>query len=283
MARFFYKDNAVGQLASDISSVATSIVLNSGEAANFTDGTYPDGTKNVIATLVQYNTPTDVTSGVAKREKIEVTSVNTGTDTLTVTRGYDSTTPLSFNENDYIYIFLTEDFIDSVYSELDDLGIEGFTITDVASSVNEVEVVSAVAGDPVEINAIGDDTNIDLEISAKGTGEIVLDAVRVTPYALSDSGGDIDIDASLGNVFHITLDGNHDFTAPTNPTDWKVITLVLTQDATGTRVPTWNAAFAFSGGTAPTLTTDANAIDYLQFIYNPNDTKWHHVGEKLNL
>lgn len=41
--------------------------------------------------------------------------------------------------------------------------------------------------------------------------------------------------------------------------------LVLTQDATGTRVPTWPAGTKWAAATAPTLSTAAGKVDILGF------------------
>ena len=41
--------------------------------------------------------------------------------------------------------------------------------------------------------------------------------------------------------------------------------LRVIQDGTGTRLITWNAVFEWEGGTAPTLTTTAAAVDLISF------------------
>lgn len=75
----------------------------------------------------------------------------------------------------------------------------------------------------------------------------------------------IDWDIDLGTVADITLAGNRTFNAPTN---LKVETyvLVVNQDATGSRTITWNGVFKWGGGTAPTLSTAANAKDVFSFF-----------------
>jgi len=42
--------------------------------------------------------------------------------------------------------------------------------------------------------------------------------------------------------------------------------LFVVQDATGSRIPTFSANFKWPGGTAPTFSTAANAIDILSFV-----------------
>jgi len=42
----------------------------------------------------------------------------------------------------------------------------------------------------------------------------------------------------------------------------------LIQDATGSRTVTWPAAVLWPGGTAPTLSTGANAVDLVALYYD---------------
>lgn len=61
----------------------------------------------------------------------------------------------------------------------------------------------------------------------------------------------------------VTLTGGITINAPT-VTAGQRIRLVLIQDATGNRVATWNAAFAWPSGVAGTLSTTAAAVDVLE-------------------
>lgn len=53
---------------------------------------------------------------------------------------------------------------------LDTNGNEVIETPATASAVNQLEVVNSATGNPVQINAKGDDTNIDLNLGGKGTG-----------------------------------------------------------------------------------------------------------------
>jgi len=72
-------------------------------------------------------------------------------------------------------------------------------------------------------------------------------------------------DTSLGQIATVTLAGNRTIAAPTN---LKVSTYLLhvIQDATGSRTLTWNSIFKWPAGTAPPLTTTANARDIFSFV-----------------
>lgn len=77
------------------------------------------------------------------------------------------------------------------------------------------------------------------------------------------------------NVFNITLVGNTTF-AFSGATSGKAcaISLYLKQDGTGSRTVAWPASVKWAGGTAPTLTTTANAQDILVFETLNGGTTW---------
>lgn len=73
--------------------------------------------------------------------------------------------------------------------------------------------------------------------------------------------GTTTIDWKLGNKFKFTFGAQNEtftFTAPSNPC---TLMLTLIQDSTGSRTATWPSTVKWAGGSAPTLTTTANARD----------------------
>lgn len=72
------------------------------------------------------------------------------------------------------------------------------------------------------------------------------------------------IDFSLGNNFTKTLSATTSFTA-SNMTAGQSGVITLIQDATGSRTASWSGDFEFAAGTAPTLSTAANAVDVLPY------------------
>ena len=58
-------------------------------------------------------------------------------------------------------------------------------------------------------------------------------------------------------------------------------TITLTQDGTGSRTGAWGTQFLWAGGTAPTLTTTASAVDRIDYVVVAAD-KIHCVAT-LNL
>mgnify|MGYP004451109649 CR=1 FL=1 len=83
--------------------------------------------------------------------------------------------------------------------------------------------------------------------------------------ALSD-GATITIDMATACHHSVTLGGNRTFAAPSNQVVGQSGSIFITQDGTGSRTASFNSAFKFVGGTAPTLTTTAAAVDRIDYV-----------------
>ena len=90
-----------------------------------------------------------------------------------------------------------------------------------------------------------------------------------------------DWDVRASPVAQVTLTANVTFDLPSNPTTGQYISILCIQDGTGSRTIAWNAAFEFTGGTAPTATTTAGKGDLFTFRYH--NSHWVEVGRNLNL
>ena len=89
-------------------------------------------------------------------------------------------------------------------------------------------------------------------------------AQRGTITALTD-GATITPNMNTANNFSVTLGGNRTLANPTNLTAGQSGVIVITQDGTGSRTLAYGSNFKFPGGTAPTLTTTASAVDVLAY------------------
>lgn len=106
-------------------------------------------------------------------------------------------------------------------------------------------------------------------------------AVIPATAALTDA-TTISLDASLANIFTVTLGGNRTLGTPTNPTAHQMIIVEVTQDATGSRTLSYSSAYEFSAGApAPILSTPAGVTDYLLFIYSGAASKWRFLDARL--
>ena len=76
---------------------------------------------------------------------------------------------------------------------------------------------------------------------------------------------------ATNNQFVVTLGGNRTLAAPTNLTVGQTGHIYAIQDGTGSRTMGYNSVFKFSGGTDPTLSTAANAVDLLVFSVRAAD------------
>lgn len=177
----------------------------------------------------------DTASGKST-EKILVTVCPGGTtagQSWTVTRGADSTTPVTH--------------------------ASGFTIQQVISHASLANLAQ-------------------LASQALFTSSVITGSVALT------MGATVATNAALGNHFYGTLSANATFSAPTNPTDAQKITYELAQPASGGPwTGTWNAIFDFGGTGAPTLSTAANAVDLVGFVYSSRLTKWMYAGIQQGL
>ena len=88
-------------------------------------------------------------------------------------------------------------------------------------------------------------------------------------------------DVSTSSVAKVTLGANRTLGAATNAQTGQFVSLLIIQDGTGSRTVTFNAAYEFTGDTAPTLTTTAAKGDL--FVFRYNGSKFLEVGRNLNL
>jgi hypothetical protein len=163
----------------------------------------------------------------------------------------------------------------------DSNGNEEIIFTTTASAVNEITIANAATGNSPNISVTGDDTNIGLSVSTKGTGLILFNDGAYNADATLTDGATITWDVGSSPVAKVTLGGNRTLSAPTNSASGQFISLTVIQDATGSRLLTWNSAYEFTGDTAPTLTTTASKADV--FVFKYNGTVWLEVGRNLNL
>jgi hypothetical protein len=90
---------------------------------------------------------------------------------------------------------------------------------------------------------------------------------RGSVSALTD-GATITPNFNTANNFSLTIGGNRTLANPTNITAGQSGVIVITQDGTGSRTLAYGSYWDFSGGTAPTLTTAASAVDVLVYYVN---------------
>ena len=115
-------------------------------------------------------------------------------------------------------------------------------------------------------NDIVSASNGDINISPNGTGTVEVKRCSSALNTLTDA-ATIAVDLSLANNHTVTLGGNRTLGNPTNAEPGQTGSIFIVQDGTGSRTLTPAANWHFAkGGTHPTFSTAANAVDRIDYI-----------------
>ena len=114
-------------------------------------------------------------------------------------------------------------------------------------------------------------TDVYVSALAVGTNSLLGKDIHIEKSAVADvqaltDGTNISVDFNVGQNFTVTLAGNRTLDNPTNCVAGQVGSIFVVQDGTGSRTLAYGTSWDFPAGTAPTLSTDADAIDRLDYI-----------------
>ena len=126
---------------------------------------------------------------------------------------------------------------------------------------------------------LGSDTGVEILTTNFATQIALFDTTQILlkePVTLTGSSGSnvtaltsassVTIDFSLSNHFSCTMGHNITFANPSTESVGQSGSITLTQDGTGSRTAAWGSQFLWAGGTAPTLTTTAAAVDRIDYV-----------------
>jgi hypothetical protein len=135
----------------------------------------------------------------------------------------------------------------------DDSNNEYVKFVKTATAVNEVSVTNAAASTGPEISATGDDTNIDLKLTPKGSGNLNLDGIKF-PNA----------DGTVDQILVTDGAGNLSFVDNSGGTSWQAVkTSGFTAVAgEGYFCDTTGGAFTVTLPGSPTLGDEVTIVDY---------------------
>ena len=152
---------------------------------------------------------------------------------------------LDTNGNDII--------IDNGGAVEDDSNNEYVKFVKTATAVNEVSITNAAASTGPEISATGDDTNIDLKLTPKGSGNLILDGISF-PNA----------DGTVDQILTTNGSGVLSFVDNSGGTDWQAVkTSGFTAVAgEGYFCDTTGGAFTATLPSSPTLGDEVTLVDY---------------------
>ena len=132
--------------------------------------------------------------------------------------------------------------------------------------LNGTTVQELQSGDAVTGLVIGTDVQAyDANTAKTNAVQTFSVAQRGAITALTD-GATITPDFAASNNFSVTLGGNRTLANPTNLTAGQSGSIFITQDGTGSRTLAYGTYWDFIGGTAPTLSTTAGAIDRRDYL-----------------
>jgi hypothetical protein len=209
-----------------------------------------NATSGSFAVTVKTSSGTGVTWSATDKGKKMVYSDGTNVVDTAFTEVSSDYSPqlsgiLDTNGNDII--------IDNGGAIEDDSNNEYVKFVKTATAVNEVSVTNAAASGAPEISATGDDTDIDLKITPKGSGKLNLDGIKF-PNA----------DGTVDQVLVTDGAGNLSFVDNTGGTAWVAVkTSGFTAVAgEGYFCDTSGGAFTATLPSSPTLGDEVTFVDY---------------------
>ena len=114
-------------------------------------------------------------------------------------------------------------------------------------------------------------TDVYVSALAVGANSLLGKDIHIEKAAVADiqaltDGTNIAVDLNTGQNFTVTLAGNRTLSNPTNCVAGQVGSIFVVQDGTGSRTLAYGTSWDFPAGEAPTLSTDAAAIDRIDYI-----------------
>jgi hypothetical protein len=105
-----------------------------------------------------------------------------------------------------------------------------------------------------------------------GSLKVGTSARAYNPITTLTDAASIAVDFALGNNFLVTIGGNRTLAAPSNAVAGQTGQIYVIQDGTGSRTLSYNSAYQFVSGAAPTLSTGAADVDILVYSTRSSTT-----------
>jgi len=103
-------------------------------------------------------------------------------------------------------------------------------------------------------------------VTITGNNRVITGQQWSDRFSLTD-GATITVNWNNSNVQSVTMAGNRTYVF-NNPKDGARYSIIIKQDAVGSRTATWPATVKWAGGVAPVLTVTANKYDIVTFIWD---------------
>jgi len=229
------------------------------------------GTTAVTADGAEMNLLDGCTATTTELNYLDITTLGTSEDSKALTQASSVVTVGATSGNQILNI-ASHDLVDG------GLKLAGTLVTSSATEINKLDGLSASTTelDYNDIATLGT-VEVSKTVTASAAGlvnhaDYVLSRPVVKDYAETvNAGGNtstaVTLDETNGNVQTFTMTGNCTFTMPSGSglQAGSSMTLILTQDGTGSRTGAFTSV-KWAGGSAPTLTTTlTTGIDILTF------------------
>jgi hypothetical protein len=131
--------------------------------------------------------------------------------------------------------------------------LELLKFIETASAVNELTITNSATGNAPELSSTGDDTNIDIKITPKGSGNVVLDGLKY-PNA----------DGTADQVLKTDGSGNLSFTDVSGGISWQSVQTTGFTASAGNAYPcnTTSAGFTVTLPATPSAGDQVQLVDY---------------------
>jgi len=243
--------------STDLSDTASIVLLNSSQTLTNKTLTTPVISSISNTGTLTLPTSTDTLVGKATTDTLTNKTIDTANNTITIVEADIS------DLGSYITASSTDTLTNKTLTSpkigtsiLDTNGNELFNVTATASAVNEITYANAATGNGPTLTASGDDTNIDINITPKGSGQVVLDGLK---YPSADGTADqiLKTDGS-GNLSFVDAGGGG------GGISWQAVkTSAFTAVASeGYFVNTTSAAITVTLPASPTLGDEVTIVDY---------------------
>ena len=156
-------------------------------------------------------------------------------------------------------------------SELASASVTGTELATGAVSANTKIGANIVDASNIKAAAIGI-SELDVGGVAAGNGVFTHNAhtyakaQRSRVETVTVGAANVTIDLANTNVFNLTLGTNSNLNRPSNITVGQAGTIFVSQDGSGSRTLSYSSVWDFIGGSAPTLTTTASAVDRIDYV-----------------
>jgi len=176
-------------------------------------------------------------------------------------------------DEDKLYVKEGSSLVDASSTDITakaDLASPTFTGTPAAPTAAVSTNTTQVATTAFVVAEIADEVGttvqaFDADTAKTDVAQTFTAAQRGTITALT-SGATVTPDFADSNNYSLVLDQNLTIANPTNVTAGQGGSIFLVQDGTGSRTSAWGTSWDFVGGTAPTLSTDADAVDRVDYV-----------------